>query len=231
MSTSDPGSTPPPPLPPGSVPASQPVAAVPTFTFGGYAALPGQLEGVGFGLRLVARLIDIAFHFIIALFTGFVLGFGLGVYAGMTHQPFAPMWARATNIGLWSFGSALLGSVAYHTLSESLGGSTLGKRILSMTVVQENGSPCRFDSALIRSLGYFVDALFFGLIGYFAMKDKVTQQRYGDQWAHTIVCKREKAPPQGLRGGGQVALGIFAGAAADGLCLGLPYVIGLLLNS
>src|ERR1700681_1798097 len=102
MSTSDPGSTPPPPLPLGSVPAPQPVAA-PTFTFGGYAALPGQLEGVGFGQRLVARLIDIAFHFIIALFTGFALGFILGVYAGMTHQPFGPIWARATNIGFWSF--------------------------------------------------------------------------------------------------------------------------------
>jgi len=231
MSTSDSGSTPPPPAPPGSTPVSQPAIAVPTFTFGGYVALPGEIEGVGFGRRLAARLIDIVFHFIIAFFTGIVLGFVLGVYAGMTHQPFAPMWARATNIGLWSFGSALLGSVAYHTLCEGLGGSTLGKRIFSMTVVQENGAPCRFDSALVRSLGYFVDALFFGLIGYFAMKDKVTQQRYGDQWAHTIVCMREKSPPQGLRRGGQVALGIFAGAAADGLCLGLPYVIGLLLNS
>src|SRR5258708_34386260 len=99
MSTSDPGSTPPPPLPPGSVPAPQPVAAVPTFTFGGYATLPGPLEGVGFCLRLVARLIDIAFHFIIALFTGFVLRSVLGVYSGMTREPFAPVWLRATEIG------------------------------------------------------------------------------------------------------------------------------------
>lgn len=231
MSTFDPGPTPPPPLPPGSAPPPQPVAAAPTFTLGGYAALPGELRGAEFGRRFVARLIDLALHLIIALFTGFVLGFVLGVYAGMTHQPFAPIWARATNIGGWSFFSALLGSISYHTLSEGLGGSTLGKRIFSMTVIQENGSPCRFDSALVRSLGYLVDALFFGLIGYFAMKDKVTQQRYGDQWAHTIVCMRENAPPQGLRAGGQVALGIFAGIAADSFCLGFPYVIGLLLNS
>jgi len=207
------------------------MASVPTFTFGGYATRPGELEGVGFGLRLAARLIDIALHFIVALFTGFVLGFVLGFYARMTHQPFAPMWARTMNIGLWSFFSSLLGSVAYHTLSEGLGGSTLGKRIFSMTVVQEDGAPCRFDSALVRSLSYFVDALFFGLIGYFAMKDKVSQQRYGDQWAHTIVCTREKAPPQGLRNGGQLALGIFAGLAADSFCLGFPYVLRLLLNS
>lgn len=228
---SDPGPDPLlPPTPPNTAPVSQPAVPAPTFTFGGYAVGPGEIEGVQFGRRLAARLIDLALHFVIALLTGFGLGLVLGVYAGIIHQPFEPIWARATNIGLWGFLSALVGSVAYHTLCEGMGGSTLGKRILSMTVIQESGAPCRFDSALVRSLSYFVDALVFGLVAYLAMKDKVTQQRYGDQWAHTIVCMREKAPPQGLRSSGQLALGIFAGMAADSFCLGLPYIIGLLVN-
>ena len=42
--------------------------------------------------------------------------------------------------------------------------------MLSMVVVQEDGSPCRIGSALIRSLAYLIDSLFFGAIAYFAMQ-------------------------------------------------------------
>ena len=59
-----------------------------------------------------------------------------------------------------------------------------------MQVIQDDGSPCRPKSAIIRELGYFVDAMFFGVIGYFAMRDDPEQKRHGDTWADTIVCKR-----------------------------------------
>ena len=81
---------------------------------------------------------------------------------------------------------ALLGSLAYRVICTSVHGSTLGKLAFSMVVAQEDGSPCRFGSATIRELGYFVDALFFGPIGYFAMQKTPQEQRHGDEWA----CRR-----------------------------------------
>jgi uncharacterized RDD family membrane protein YckC len=121
---------------------------------------------------------------------------------------------------------SLLGTVAYHTTCESLHGSTVGKLALSMTVVQEDGSPCHVKSALIRSFAYFVDALFFGLIGYFAMQKTPQQQRHGDEWAHTVVCKRIKVAPQNVRSGAQFVLALFFAVMADAALI----MIGLLLK-
>jgi uncharacterized RDD family membrane protein YckC len=88
------------------------------------------------------------------------------------------------------FAISLLGSVVLEAICEGFHGSTPGTLLLSMVVVQEDGSPCRPGSAWIRSIAYFIDSLFFGLIGYFNMPKNPQQQRHGDEWAHTIVCRR-----------------------------------------
>ena len=101
------------------------------------------------------------------------------------------------------------------TLCEGLHGSTVGKILLSMVVVQEDGSPCRLKSALVRSLAYLVDSLFFGVVGYFAMQRTIRNQRYGDSWAETVVCKRSTLPAGTLRGAGRFTRGLLLGAMAD----------------
>jgi hypothetical protein len=57
--------------------------------------------------------------------------------------------------------------------------------------------------ALLRSLAYYFDGLFFGLVAYSSMKQSPLNQRYGDRWAHTVVI-RAKELPSGSRTGPEV---------------------------
>jgi uncharacterized RDD family membrane protein YckC len=164
-------------------------------------------------------------HYIICILGGFSVGIVLALYATMTHQPIGQLVGRAQG-GAFAFIFALLGSVAYEAVSESVHGSTAGKMLLSLVVVKEDGTPCTFKAALIRSSAYLIDGLVFGLVGYLAMKNNPQRQRHGDNWAETVVCKRDQVQPQNLRGAGRFVLGLFCAVIADA---GL-FVAGLMLN-
>jgi uncharacterized RDD family membrane protein YckC len=171
-----------------------------------YTGQPGALVGVSFWPRAGARVIDATVHFIVAISSGFVFGVILAIVASLQHNPRALTIASRPGGQLTLVFFSLLGMVALETVCEGLHGSTLGKLLLGFVVVQENGVPCRMGSALIRSLAYLVDGLFFGLIAYFAMQKTPQEQRHGDEWAHTIVCRRAQVAPQNLRGFGQFAM-------------------------
>jgi len=198
-----------------STPGPNPVQ--PTFvpSFGGYAGQPGAIAGVGFWPRAVARIIDTLGHYFVVFFASFLFSLLLAIAALITHQPFQVLAAKLHHLGFMGFLFVLMGSIGYHTVCESVHGSTLGKLALGMVVIQEDGTPCRFKAALIRSLAYFIDSLFFGLIGYFAMQKTPQMQRHGDDWAHTIVCKRSAAPPETLRSGARFVLALMLGAMTD----------------
>ena len=159
------------------------------FTLGGYTGPSRVIEGVKFWPRVAARLIDS----VVLVFLASLAGALFGV---VTKH-------RATGITVFIF--SLLAGVAYHTICEGLHGSTMGKLALQMVVVSEGGTPCDLDAALKREIAYFFDGLFFGLIGYVSMKNSPQEQRYGDHWAQTIVCKRAAVAPQYLRSGGRFA--------------------------
>jgi uncharacterized RDD family membrane protein YckC len=215
------------PPPPGGQP---PAASSPAqFSFGGYVSTPGGLEGVGFWPRVGGRLIDLVIHYISNIVGGLVFGLVLGVVGTMLGKSVPAMVYKIQHLGFAAFGLALLGQVAYHTVCESVHGSTAGKMLLSMVVVQEDGTPCKFDSALLRSFSYFVDALFFGLVGYLAMQKTSQNQRYGDQWAHTIVCRRSQVRPENLRDGSRFAIALCLGMAADALMLMVGWTVAITL--
>lgn len=186
-------------------PPATPPAMAETLSFAGYAGKPGAIIGVGFWPRAGARIIDMVVHYLVGLLTGFAIGILILIYALATAQPVAPLIQKLGHMGVAGFIGSLLGSLAYHTICESAHGSTLGKLLLSFVVVQEDGSPCKFRAAAVRSLAYLVDALFFGVVGYFAMNKSPQQQRHGDEWAHTIVCKRSQVQPANLRPGSRFA--------------------------
>jgi uncharacterized RDD family membrane protein YckC len=206
-------------------PPSIPVDIEPP-SFGSYSGQPGEILGVSFWPRVGARSIDIIVGVLIGFVAGIIFAFFVVLAAQITGQSAAPMLARQSRAGFALFVFALLGAAAYHTLCEGLHGSTLGKLLLKMVVVQENGTPCRLRAAAIRSLAYFIDGIFFGLVGYLAMKKTPQEQRYGDEWAHTIVCRRSDAPPQSLRGGGRFLAVFFLAAAVHAALL----MIGLLIQ-
>jgi uncharacterized RDD family membrane protein YckC len=178
-----------------------------------YGGLPGAIAAVGFWPRALARIIDTVVHFFASFFAGLLFTIMLVIAGGGHVSPL--ILAKLQPITVLSFVLSLVGSIAYHTLCEGLHGSSLGKLMLSLVVVQENGAPCRLGSALIRSAAYFVDSLFFGVVGYVAMQRTSQQQRYGDDWAHTIVCKRENAPAGTLRTGGRFLAALFVAILID----------------
>lgn len=52
-------------------------------------------------------------------------------------------------------------------------------------------------AGLVRNLAFLIDSLFFGLVGASAMGKSPTNQRYGDQWARTLVVRvADLAPSQ-----------------------------------
>ena len=206
-------------------PPSIPVDIEPP-SFGGYSGKPGEIRGVRFWPRVGARAIDTIVGGVIGFVAGLVFAFFVVIAARMTGQSAAPMLARQSRGGLVMFAFGLLGVVAYHTICEGLHGSTLGKLLLDMVVVQEDGTPCRIGPAVIRSLAYFVDSIFFGLVGYLAMKKTPQEQRHGDEWAHTIVCRRSEAPPQSLRSGARFLATFLLAAMVYAALL----MIGLLIH-
>ena len=209
-----------------STPAPDPPSAPPSIlmpSFGGYLVEPGGLEGVTFWPRVAARLIDLVVHYCVSFFAGLLFVILLAAASG-GHIP-RELLFRIRHTGFTGFFLALLGSVAYHVICTTVHGSSLGKLAFSMVVVQEDGSPCRFGPAVIRELGYFVDALFFGLIGYFAMQKTLQEQRHGDEWAHTVVCKRSSLAREKLRGVGHFILGLMFAVMADAALA----MVGLLL--
>jgi uncharacterized RDD family membrane protein YckC len=180
-----------------------------------YTGQPGSPLGVGFWPRVAARLIDLVVHSIIGICAGVLFGILVALAAGLQHSSRAALLLRQRSNGITSFAMALLGSIVLEAICEGFHGSTPGKRLLGFTVVQEDGSPCRPGSAFIRSFAYLIDSLFFGLIGYFNMQKTPQQQRHGDEWAHTVVCRRSAVAPENLRGAGQFVAAFLFAAMAD----------------
>jgi uncharacterized RDD family membrane protein YckC len=197
---------------------------VTTPTFAGYASQPDAIIGVGFWPRVASRLIDTGADYGVGYFSG-RLFVRLVLLAAGGHIPYKTA-IKFRGHSLYVFICAWWGSVAYHTICEGLHGSTLGKFLLSQVVIKEDGSPSRLWPAFIRSISYSVDALFFGLIGYFCMEKTVKEQRHGDEWAHTIVCSSSDVPEGSRRSIGQFVAALFLGLIANSALL----IFGLLLK-
>ena len=52
-------------------------------------------------------------------------------------------------------------------------------------------------------------------VGYLAMQDAYQEQRYGDRWAHTVVCKRSDVIPEQLRPDSRFVLALMLPVMAD----------------
>ncbi|HSY90444.1 MAG TPA: RDD family protein [Candidatus Binatus sp.] len=204
--------------------APDPPSSTSGLTFGGYALEEHGLEGVSFWPRAVARVIDFVIHYGVGYFAGMLFRIMLQIAAG-GHVPLR-IWLKISHLNLPLFVAALLGATAYQVICETVHGSSLGKLMFSMVVVNEDGSPCRLRAAIIREIGYFPDSIFFGIIAYAAMQKSRQQQRYGDQWADTVVCKRSDIAQQNLRGAGRFVLALMIAVMADAAFL----MLGLLIQ-
>lgn len=138
-------------------------------------------------------------HFSAALAA--TLAAGILVAVGSALQGVEPdaALARISQTTPFSFLAATLGSLAMHVLCEGLHGSTVGKRVCGLTVISEDGTPAILAGALKRSIAYFWDAFFFGLVASQKMAESSRRQRYGDAWGHTMVVRLSALDPSARR--------------------------------
>ena len=179
----------------------------------------------GFGIRLVARMIDLAFGIVLGLGSGFVAGILIAILSAAGK--IAPGWQdRIHGFSFTSFALSLLGGFIYHFFCEGIHGATLGKLCCGIRVLKQDMKPSSMYGALIRSLAYYIDALFFGLIGYISMSESPLNQRYGDVWGKTVVVKVKEVSPDSLRSQNYFIFGLLAGAGYWAAML----VLGLILK-
>ena len=210
---------------PSDIPA---VTTEPAFSFGGYASdTAGLPQTAGFGIRTLARIIDLVVHYFVAVAAGMFIGLAVAVAA--RGDPVATRAAlvhlRQTSVLAFLF--SLVGSAMYHTVCEGVHGSTLGKLICGLVVLDDKGQPCGLRAALGRTFSFYIDGLFFGIVGYMAMKGSPLNQRNGDKWFQTIVATRKATPATALRSGGRFVLALLAGIAVDAVFMLMAMVAKL----
>lgn len=169
--------------------------------------------GAGFGIRLAARVIDLAYGMILSVIVGVFVGVFLAVLEGLGKIDEG--WIEAIEAEYAT--DYLMGALAlilYHTFAEGIGSTSLGKLMLRLRVVHENGRPCTLMGAAKRDVAYIMDSLFFGLVGYTSMQKSRFQQRYGDKWAKTVVVKKSEFTPVPEVSTGRILAGLCVGSFA-----------------
>lgn len=134
------------------------------------------------GDRLKAQLVDALVAFGIFYFIGRLLGARLG---GLTDSGFdlhgGPAFLVMSVVGL-----VLL---AYFALAEATVGSTLGKIVAHIRVVDVAGGRLSMRRALIRNLFRFIDGIALYLVGALVIMVTSRRQRLGDIVAGSVVIR------------------------------------------
>lgn len=150
----------------------------------------------GWVIRAGARIIDLIILSAASGAAGLVIGVMLGLTAASSGQSAAELQQKVGQPGPYTYLIGLVASLLYFTICQTFHGSTPGKLILGLVVVDEDGVPAGLGANLKREVLFFVDSLVFGLIAYSVMKNSPRQQRIGDKWGHTLVLKRSQLRPE-----------------------------------
>ena len=136
------------------------------------------------GSRIVAIIIDLIILSLVVVIIALPLGLLAGLSAiGNPTQLFAARIAffvsfMVLNVLVW---------LLYFTYFEGTSGQTLGKKIMGIKVVKENGDQPSFMDALIRTILRIIDGIAFYLVGFIVILVSEKKQRLGDMAAGTIV--------------------------------------------
>jgi uncharacterized RDD family membrane protein YckC len=166
--------------------APRPVAVGPTGT----ASLEAPVTEAGFGVRLVAGVIDLA---IVSTIQAVLLTpvarhwWSRELPATPADVPFFPILMSLAMVPI-----ALVFGAAYYALCWGLKGATPGKMVLGLTVAAEDGTtPIGMSRATLRVLGYAASGLLLG-IGFLMIAFGGTALH--DRIAGTRVVRRGTVP-------------------------------------
>lgn len=167
------------------------------------------MEAGSFGIRLGARILDNVALTLVAMVCGFVSAIFCAflALAGIIGEGWEQ---RIGHTSAATIAVSYVSHLAYSTLSEGLGGTSLGKLICGLRVVRVDGQPPTLLKALGRNLAFYIDSLFFGAIGWSSMSGSPLRQRYGDKWTDTAVIYARSLGPTSKR---NPAVGLVLGFA------------------
>lgn len=185
--------------------------------------------GAGFMRRAGARIIDLILHSLVTASVGLCIGITLGFMAVLLKTSPAQLTAKLQATNSLDYVFPLMGYTVYHIFCEGFHGATLGKRLFGMHVIQEDGNPCSLGAAVIRSLVFYLDAAFLGLIAAASMRSSELRQRYGDKGAHTVVVERAQLSQFDWPSRGGFIAVLLSALFADGLLYACGLFIKLLI--
>jgi uncharacterized RDD family membrane protein YckC len=143
-----------------------------------------SMEHAGVPLRFVAVLLD-------AVIVFFPAGIIIGLLSGGGYTETGNGHANAgINVGGNTMWLLLALGLGYYVFCEAATGATLGKRMVGIHVIGEDGEHLTFGASLVRNLLRLVDCLFFYLVGGIFALTSPRGQRLGDRAAHTLVVRR-----------------------------------------
>jgi uncharacterized RDD family membrane protein YckC len=147
----------------------------------------GSLEKAGIPLRFVAVLLDtILVFFPLALVVGLLTGGGYAEREAGSAQ-------AGINVGGNAIWWLLALGVGYYVACEALTGMTLGKKMVGIRVVREDGEHLTVAAAVVRNVVRLVDALVFYLVGFLFAIVSPRGQRLGDRVAGTVVVRKSQS--------------------------------------
>lgn len=136
-----------------------------------------KMEYQGIAVRFAGQLVDGVILGIVFFLLGFGMtgSFSFDLFGADAFTLLAAWW---------------LVSLLYFVILEGTKGATVGKMLLKIKVVQEDGKPCGMVPAFVRNLLRIVDALpVLYIIGMVLISRSDKKQRLGDRVAKTVVIK------------------------------------------
>ena len=143
-----------------------------------------DLQYRGVGIRFVATIIDGLVCLMIFWLVGSVIASMVG---GTTADGFEVQGAPAVMVQALT---ALLCILYYTVLESSWNGQTLGKKAVRIQVLNTDGTPVSFSTALIRNILRFIDGFGFYVVAAISVWLSPTKQRIGDRVAKTCVVRK-----------------------------------------
>lgn len=146
-----------------------------------------DVQQCGVGIRGVAMAIDSVVWFglflvsvtAVGAMTGQVETTSEGLNTDLTGLP------ALAGMGLW-----LVLSIGYHTLAEWRWGKTIGKALVAIRVVGDDGRPVSLRSSAYRNVLRLLDWLpLFYVLGIVAIATSTERRRLGDRLASTAVVR------------------------------------------
>ena len=139
---------------------------------------------IGMWRRFFAQLVD---SVLMSLIGGGLVG--LGFYLAYDSNPNASIEQLLLEFDatMWVLnGAAILIAIIYYVGCWTLGGQTIGKWLVGIKVVGDDGNPPSFAAAGLRYLGYLINNIVFS-IGFLAVAFDKRKQGWHDKMANTFV--------------------------------------------